>query len=107
MSSRAHPKVAVLMGGPSAEREVSLSSGAECAAALRVSGCEVIEVDAGLGTGADLAARLTQIAPDVVFNALHGRWGEDGCVRRMCIVLLACRAPRRSWHLQKRLRPIM
>lgn len=77
MSSRANPKVVVLMGGPSAEREVSLSSGAECAAALRVSGCDVIEVDAGR----DLALRLTEISPDVVFNALHGRWGEDGCVQ--------------------------
>lgn len=77
MSSRTNPKVVVLMGGPSAEREVSLSSGTECAAALRVSGCEVIEVDAGR----DLAMRLTDIAPDVVFNALHGRWGEDGCVQ--------------------------
>lgn len=79
MSSGANPKVVVLMGGPSAEREVSLSSGAECAAALRETGCDVIEVDAG----PDLAARLTQIAPDVVFNALHGRWGEDGCVQGM------------------------
>lgn len=77
MSSRANPKVVVLMGGPSAEREVSLSSGTECAAALRVSGCDVIEVDAGR----DLALRLMEIAPDVVFNALHGRWGEDGCVQ--------------------------
>ena len=77
MSSRANPLVVVLMGGPSAEREVSLSSGAECAAALRVSGCDVIEVDAGR----DLALRLTEISPDVVFNALHGRWGEDGCVQ--------------------------
>ena len=77
MSSRANPLVVVLKGGPSAEREVSLSSGAECAAALRVSGCDVIEVDAGR----DLALRLTDIAPDVVFNALHGRWGEDGCVQ--------------------------
>jgi len=65
------------MGGPSAEREVSLSSGRECAAALREAKCEVIEVDAGH----DLAARLQGIAPDVVFNALHGRWGEDGCVQ--------------------------
>ena len=77
MSSRTGPKVAVIMGGPSAEREVSLSSGHECAAALRVSGCEVIEVDAG----PDLFVRLSEIAPDVVFNALHGRWGEDGCVQ--------------------------
>ncbi len=77
MSSRTVRKVVVVMGGPSAEREVSLSTGRECAAALRVSGCEVIEVDAG----PDLCMRLSDIAPDVVFNALHGRWGEDGCVQ--------------------------
>ncbi|MCE0505361.1 D-alanine--D-alanine ligase [Roseivivax sp. GX 12232] len=77
MSSRATPKVAVIMGGPSREREVSLSSGRECAAALRTEGFEVIEVDAGR----DLVARLSEISPDVVFNALHGRWGEDGCVQ--------------------------
>ncbi len=77
MSSRANPKVVVLMGGPSAEREVSLSTGRECAAALRAAECEVIEVDAG----PDLAARLLDIKPDVVFNALHGRWGEDGAVQ--------------------------
>ncbi|WP_204113677.1 D-alanine--D-alanine ligase [Shimia biformata] len=77
MSSRANPKVAVLMGGPSAEREVSLASGRECAAALRDAGFEVVEVDAGR----DLASRLDSLKPDVVFNALHGRWGEDGCVQ--------------------------
>ncbi|WP_333712865.1 D-alanine--D-alanine ligase [Yoonia sp.] len=77
MSSRANPKVVVLMGGPSAEREVSLSSGRECAAALRAAECDVIEVDAG----PDLAARLLEIKPDAVFNALHGRWGEDGAVQ--------------------------
>ena len=76
-SSRTAPKVAVLLGGPSAEREVSLSSGAECAKALRQAGYEVIEIDAGR----DLPARLAAVAPDVVFNALHGRWGEDGCVQ--------------------------
>ena len=65
------------MGGPSAEREVSLSSGRVCAAALREAGYEAIEVDAG----PDLAARLTAIKPDLCFNALHGRWGEDGCVQ--------------------------
>jgi D-alanine-D-alanine ligase len=79
MSSRASPKVAVLMGGPSAEREVSLSSGRGCAAALRAEGYDVAEVDAG----PDLAQRLADIAPDVAFNALHGRWGEDGCVQGM------------------------
>ncbi len=78
-SSRTNPKVAVIMGGPSAERDVSLSSGRECAAALRDEGYDVVEVDAG----ADLAQKLSEIAPDVVFNALHGRWGEDGCVQGM------------------------
>ncbi|WP_276150491.1 MULTISPECIES: D-alanine--D-alanine ligase [unclassified Sulfitobacter] len=66
------------MGGPSAEREVSLSTGNACAAALREhGGYEVIEVDAGH----DLCAVLTEIKPDVVLNCLHGRWGEDGCVQ--------------------------
>ncbi|SDD16541.1 D-alanine--D-alanine ligase [Ruegeria marina] len=76
-SSGTHPKVAVLMGGPSAEREVSLVSGRECAAALRGEGFDAVELDAG----PDLCDRLREIAPDVVFNALHGRWGEDGCVQ--------------------------
>lgn len=76
-SSGIAPRVAVLMGGLSAEREVSLSSGRECAKALRVAGYEVIEVDCG----PDLPVRLTEIKPDVCFNALHGRWGEDGCVQ--------------------------
>ncbi|WP_395541949.1 D-alanine--D-alanine ligase [Neotabrizicola sp. sgz301269] len=72
------PRVAVLKGGMSAEREVSLSSGTECAKALRDAGyTQVIEVDAGR----DLAAQLVEIKPDIVFNALHGRWGEDGCVQ--------------------------
>ena len=77
MSSRTAQKVAVLLGGPSAEREVSLSSGRECAAALRDGGFEVIEIDAGQSLAADLIAAR----PDVVFNALHGRWGEDGAVQ--------------------------
>jgi len=77
MSSRATPNVTVLMGGLSAEREVSLSSGRECVKALRGQGYQVTEIDAG----ADLVARLQDARPDVVFNALHGRWGEDGCVQ--------------------------
>ncbi|MEL6809258.1 MAG: D-alanine--D-alanine ligase [Pseudomonadota bacterium] len=77
-SSRTTPKVAVLMGGPSAEREVSLSSGTSCAAALRsLNTYEVVEVDAG----PDLATVLTSEKPDAVLNCLHGRWGEDGCVQ--------------------------
>ena len=67
------------MGGPSSEHAVSLSTGRECAAALREAGYAVAEVDAAT----DLATRLSGISPDVVFNALHGRWGEDGCVQGM------------------------
>jgi D-alanine-D-alanine ligase len=73
------PEVAVLMGGLSAEREVSLVSGRECAKALREAGYRVTEVDCG----PDLPARLADLRPDVCFNALHGRWGEDGCVQGM------------------------
>jgi D-alanine-D-alanine ligase len=67
----------VLKGGLSAEREVSLVSGRECANALRRAGYEVIEIDAGR----DVARALNDSAPDAVFNALHGRWGEDGCIQ--------------------------
>jgi len=69
--------VAVLLGGISSEREVSLVSGAACADALERLGARVSRVDAGR----DLAAVLTKLKPDVCFNALHGAWGEDGCVQ--------------------------
>ena len=69
--------MAVLMGGPGAERAVSLSTGQECATALRQAGYIVVEIDAG----PDLVNELALADPDVVFNALHGRWGEDGCVQ--------------------------
>jgi D-alanine-D-alanine ligase len=65
------------MGGLSSEREVSLSSGRGCAEALRAAGYRVTEVVAG----DDLPAVLHALRPDVAFNALHGRWGEDGCVQ--------------------------
>jgi D-alanine-D-alanine ligase len=77
MSGKAPPRVLVLMGGPSAEREVSLSTGRECAEALEGEGFDVVTLDAG----DDLVVQLSEIKPDVVFNALHGRWGEDGCVQ--------------------------
>jgi D-alanine-D-alanine ligase len=77
MSGRTSTHIAVLMGGPSSEREVSLSTGAECARALREAGYRVTEVDAG----PDLAARLAALAPDAAFNALHGVMGEDGVVQ--------------------------
>jgi D-alanine-D-alanine ligase len=71
--------VAVLMGGWSAEREVSLSSGRECAKALADSGYRVRIVD----VGCDLPALLRALEPrpDVVFNALHGSGGEDGTMQ--------------------------
>jgi len=69
--------VAVLMGGLSNERPVSLSSGKGCAEALRRVGYQVTEVDVGY----DIAERLREIAPDVAFNALHGRYGEDGTIQ--------------------------
>ncbi|MGI4881013.1 MAG: D-alanine--D-alanine ligase [Janthinobacterium lividum] len=70
-------KVAVLMGGWSAEREVSLTSGTGIAAALERLGHDVTAID----MGHDVAARLAAAAPDVVFNALHGTPGEDGSVQ--------------------------
>ena len=69
--------VAVLMGGLSPEREVSLVSGEACAGALERLGAKVSRVDAGR----DIAQVLTRLQPDVCFNALHGEWGEDGCVQ--------------------------
>lgn len=69
--------VALLKGGLSAEREVSLSSGAAVEKALRELGHQVTVID----VGADLAQQLTAAKPDVAFNALHGRFGEDGCVQ--------------------------
>jgi D-alanine-D-alanine ligase len=70
-------RVAVLLGGLSPEREVSLVSGAACAKALREEGYDVTEIDAGR----DLSEQLRKAKPDAAFNALHGRWGEDGCVQ--------------------------
>ena len=69
--------VAVLKGGWSVEREVSLVSGEACARALEGAGYRVSQID----VGRDLAAVLQRLRPDVCFNALHGRWGEDGCVQ--------------------------
>lgn len=75
--------VAVLKGGWSAEREVSLVSGKGCADALRKHGYRVSEIDAGR----DLADQILRVKPDVCFNALHGQWGEDGCVQGLLEVL--------------------
>ncbi len=81
--NRSEIHVAVLMGGWSAEREVSLSSGHECAKALRQAGWKVSEVDVDRG----IAARLTTLKPDVVFNALHGPIGEDGNIQGLLNIL--------------------
>jgi D-alanine-D-alanine ligase len=69
--------VAVLMGGLSNERPVSLSTGKGCAEALHRAGYRVTELDVGY----DVAERLREIAPDVAFNALHGPFGEDGTIQ--------------------------
>jgi D-alanine-D-alanine ligase len=76
-------RVAVLLGGRSAEREVSLSSGAGCARALREEGFDVVEIDPGENPG----SQLLEAKVDCVFNALHGRWGEDGCIQGLLELL--------------------
>ncbi len=77
--------VAVLMGGWSAEREVSLVSGAACAKALQDAGYRVTTIDVQRDVGA-LITRLYP-RPDAVFNALHGRFGEDGCIQGLLDIL--------------------
>jgi D-alanine-D-alanine ligase len=72
-------RIVVLYGGISAEREVSLSSGIQVIAALRESGFDVVPVDVGHDLGAVIAALTPK--PDAVFNALHGRFGEDGAIQ--------------------------
>ena len=75
--------VAVLMGGWSAEREVSLRSGAACAKALEEQGYRVSRID----VGRDIASVLRKLEPDVALNVLHGRPGEDGTLQGMLEIL--------------------
>lgn len=75
--------VAVLMGGWSVEREVSLSSGAACARALEGVGYRVTRVE----VDRDVAQVLGELKPDVAFNALHGRYGEDGTIQGVLEIL--------------------
>ena len=75
MALRKH--VAVLYGGLSAEREVSLVSGAACAKALEAQGYKVTLID----VDRTLSQRLAELRPDIAFNALHGNFGEDGIVQ--------------------------
>jgi D-alanine-D-alanine ligase len=76
-------KIAILMGGWSAERDVSLTSGRGIAAACRALGHDVTEID----MDRDVASALTAAAPDVVFNALHGTPGEDGSIQGLMDIL--------------------
>ena len=76
-------KVAVLLGGSSLEREVSLISGKECAKALSRKGYKVFQVD----TKENFLSQLIRLQPDVVFNALHGKWGEDGAIQGVLEIL--------------------
>jgi D-alanine-D-alanine ligase len=75
--------VAVLMGGWSAERPVSLNSGRQCADALEAAGYRVTRVDVDRA----IADTLARLRPDVAFNALHGRYGEDGTIQGVLEVL--------------------
>src|SRR5947209_9767921 len=75
--------VAVLMGGWSAEREVSLSSGKPCAEALETKGYRVTKID----VGRDIATVLQTFKPDVALNVLHGRPGEDGTLQGVLEVI--------------------
>lgn len=77
-------KVVLLKGGKSTEREISLKSGAACAAALREEGFEVVEIDTA---EQDALQRIMDEQPSVVFLALHGKDGEDGCVQGFCELL--------------------
>jgi D-alanine-D-alanine ligase len=78
-------RVLVLMGGWSAEREVSLVSGAAVTSGLRAAGYDAVAFD----VTRDLAALFSALmpAPDAVFNALHGRYGEDGCIQGLLDIL--------------------
>lgn len=78
-------RVTVLMGGWSSEREVSLVSGAAVADGLRASGFAVTTVD--VGPDPRLLIDRLDPRPDVVFNALHGRFGEDGCIQGLLDIL--------------------
>jgi D-alanine-D-alanine ligase len=82
-------RVTVLMGGVSAEREVSLVSGAQCAQALRDAGYTVSEIDVTADIAALVDALIPETGPrpDVVFNALHGRYGEDGNIQGLLNLL--------------------
>ena len=85
MNTPTRKRVAVLLGGTSAERDVSLESGRQCAEALREAGYDTFEID----VTSDISVLLDALEPrpDVVFNALHGRFGEDGNIQGLLNLL--------------------
>lgn len=76
-------RVAVIYGGWSSEREVSVSSGTQMLKAAKAAGYDAVGIDAGR----DLAVQLAEAKPDVVLNGLHGPWGEDGCVQGLLEIM--------------------
>jgi D-alanine-D-alanine ligase len=85
MTARTYQKIAVLMGGTSAERDVSLESGHQCAQALGDASYDVLKIDVTADIDTLLAALTPR--PDAVFNALHGRAGEDGNIQGLLNLL--------------------
>jgi D-alanine-D-alanine ligase len=84
-----HRRIGVVMGGRSAERDVSLNTGAGVLAALKERGRDVVGIDWAPGTS--LPALLAEARVEVVWNALHGTYGEDGAVQGLCACLgIAC-----------------
>ncbi|MBM3602968.1 MAG: D-alanine--D-alanine ligase, partial [Alphaproteobacteria bacterium] len=83
---RQQQNIALLHGGFSAERAVSLTTGAGCAEALEALGHRVTRIDVTRDIPA-LVNQLITLKPDLVFNALHGRFGEDGCVQGLLNML--------------------
>lgn len=76
-------RVAILMGGVTKEREISLRTGAALSSALKRKGYDVVDID----VGADVIQKINQAKPDVALIALHGRYGEDGCIQGMLEIM--------------------
>ena len=98
MSALPKLHVAVLMGGPANEREVSLMSGNGVADALEDKGHRVTRID----MDRQVASRIAEADPDVVFNALHGVPGEDGTVQRLVCELTVAQSPGRYLYEARR-----
>ena len=77
LQNKNNQTVAIVKGGKSSERAISLKTSKQCGAALKLSGYKVLEIDADT----NLITNLLRLKPDIIFNALHGRWGEDGVIQ--------------------------